>query len=167
MQEALDLATDNINTEPSPDEIASIKGSSLGSGIISSFLSTRGINVTLRGEDPFISHQSHGPLKNDTRIQCWASRYSLPTPVVKAGDPRLGGLNLNQIRTISSVFRNVVSLIHGVCRSREYYVRDKLKFTTHFSVCVAQPPGTGKSKVIVKAITILKVRPPCADDGES
>lgn len=167
MQEALDLATENINTEPSPDEITSIKGSSLGGGIISSFLSTRVINVTSRGEDPFISRQTHGPLKTDTRIQCWASRYSLPTPVVKAGDPGLSGLNLTQIRSISSVFRNVVSLIHGVCQSREYSNRRKLRLTIHLSVCILKPPGTGKSKVIIKALTILKVRPPCVCDSDS
>ncbi|KAJ3474699.1 hypothetical protein NLI96_g12309 [Meripilus lineatus] len=108
MQEALDLATENINTEPSPDEITSIKGSSLGGGIISSFLSTRVINDPMLG----ISLLAPNPGRESGRPRAQWTQFNSDTfhifglPECRLFDTRVPGLEVSlfeRLLTLRSV----------------------------------------------------------------
>ncbi|KAJ7691122.1 P-loop containing nucleoside triphosphate hydrolase protein [Mycena rosella] len=87
--------------------------------------------VADEGEHPSLS-DTDGAFKDDQRIHSWARRYSQPTPLVMESDPPLQGLNTTQIRAMTLMIGQRVSLIQG-------------------------PPGTGKTKTIIETIKLLKV----------
>ncbi|EAU90702.2 DNA helicase [Coprinopsis cinerea okayama7 len=88
-------------------------------------------------EDPTEKHPGEGgrgggAFSDDTRIQSWVSRYSLPVPLVSEGDMPIHNLNSSQIRAMASMIGNRLSLVQG-------------------------PPGTGKTKTIIETLKLLKL----------
>ncbi|PVF95111.1 P-loop containing nucleoside triphosphate hydrolase protein [Serendipita vermifera] len=73
-----------------------------------------------------------GPILSNDRIQNWVRRYIQDSPQAHEDDPKLlPTLNASQVRAIAHMFGNQISLVHG-------------------------PPGTGKSKTLVRALHLLK-----------
>ncbi|KAJ2935326.1 hypothetical protein H1R20_g1768, partial [Candolleomyces eurysporus] len=77
------------------------------------------------------SEKNMGVFAEDQRIQSWARRYSLPTPLLMDGDMVLTGMNPSQVKAMALMVGNRVSLVQG-------------------------PPGTGKTKTIIQTLKLLK-----------
>ena len=87
-----------------------------------------------------------GQLVRNDLIKSWAIRHRSEGPICKSdGDPHVP-LNPSQLRAIAMIVSERLSLIQGVSNVVIQCWR-----------CSHQPPGTGKTRVIIEAIKLLKV----------
>jgi hypothetical protein len=93
-------------------------------------------------------------LARDQLVQSWTKRYRCETggePLRMEGDPDVR-LNPSQMRAMAMMLSERLSLVQGV---------SVLNQNDLLSLTLLQPPGTGKTRVIIETIKLLKVSVSC------
>ncbi len=98
------------------------RGTHLRSTIVESFHSQSGQqgvwDAQIRdGERQADVQSSSGLFRDDSRIQSWITRHSQHPPISVDGDPDMGWANPTQVRAVSLMLNNKLSLVKGVIPS--------------------------------------------------